>query len=106
MDWSEWHPHGTVALDWLPHDIGIALALHWHYIVIALSLHWHCIGIALALHWLPLDYHSSCDFDTANCSTIETGSHESSEPEWHRKMSEWHSSGRVAMNWQSGSPMV
>ena len=56
MDWSEWHPRGTVALDWRPHDI----ALHWHCIGIALSLNWHCFGIALALNWLPLDYHLTC----------------------------------------------
>ena len=44
VDWSQWHPSGAVALDWLPHDIGIALALYCHCIAFALSMHWHCIG--------------------------------------------------------------
>ena len=34
MDWSEWHPSGTVALDWLPLDmfhICVMIAAGLHY---------------------------------------------------------------------------
>ena len=117
MDWSEWHPGGTVALDWLPF-VMIAAGLYHFGTKGIITLDPPFVptvcqqivnftrsgGLGLLLPWSLTNtglWPHTPDVYTNYVVTNYVATELSGT-----KNTQWHSSGRVANNWQSGCPLV
>ena len=115
MDWSEGNPSGTVALDWLPLD------MFYNCVTIAAELHY----FGTKAYYYPRPPLRANSVPTIMIFTRLGGSRPIitlvSDQFWplashaqrlHKqgrvalKNTQWHSSGRVGNNWQSGCQLV
>ena len=115
MDWSEWHPSGTVALDWLPLDM--------FYICVMIVAGWHSFGTKAYYYPRPPFVPTVCQktmiFSGMGGSRpiitlvsdqfwplASHAQHLHKQGRVALKNTQWHSSGRLANNWQSGCQLV